>query len=587
MTKARDLSKIIGANGVIDNTKITLDANEIPNIDAGKITSGSIASARLGNVPASDDASALTSGTLPNARLPNNIIDTGTAGTKLASGTTAQRGSTTGQWRYNSETGFFEGRNASAFSSLEPVPTVASVNDTEVDSAGGGNQTIVITGTNFSSGSVASFVGSSASFNASSTTINSPTQITAVAPKSSFLNAQEPYTVKVTSSSGLAGTSTTGLINVDNEPTWSTSAGSLGSLTMGASGTHFTLSATDQDGDTVAYTVQSGSLPTGTSLNSSTGVISGTISGSASTFSFNVRATANTKTADRTFAITTAIPSGIVQLSGSGTWSVPTGVTSAQIMILGGGGSGGRSPNVVGGGGGAGGIVWRSSYTFSSTDLSSGIAYVVGAGGIGVGMNGVTDGVYGGTQASGNNGGNTTFAISGGTILAKGGGTSGGYDASSYRVARQGGSGGGGTWNDLSGASSNQPSFSGWTKFGHVGGNGTSGGGGGAGGGAGSIGANAVSSTGGNGGSGILFSDFTSYGASGYFGGGGGGGSDNGTAGSAQHGGGAGVSSTYASGVNGTATTGGGGGGTGNPGGYSSFNYKGGNGGSGTILIKY
>ena len=35
----------------------------------------------------------------------------GTQGTKLASGTTAQRGSVEGEWRYNSETGFFEGRN--------------------------------------------------------------------------------------------------------------------------------------------------------------------------------------------------------------------------------------------------------------------------------------------------------------------------------------------------------------------------------------------------------------------------------------------------------------------------------------------
>ena len=39
-----------------------------------------------------------------------NISDTGTEGTKVAVGTTAQRGSTTGQWRYNSTTGFFEGR---------------------------------------------------------------------------------------------------------------------------------------------------------------------------------------------------------------------------------------------------------------------------------------------------------------------------------------------------------------------------------------------------------------------------------------------------------------------------------------------
>ena len=74
-----------------------------------------------------------------------DIVDTGTAGTKVASGTTAQRGSTTGQWRYNTTTGFFEGRNsAGTFSTLEPTPTVASVDDGEVDSAGGGNQTIVI-----------------------------------------------------------------------------------------------------------------------------------------------------------------------------------------------------------------------------------------------------------------------------------------------------------------------------------------------------------------------------------------------------------------------------------------------------------
>ena len=109
-----------------------------------------------------------------------NIVDQGTEGTKVAVGTSAQRGSTTGQWRYNTTTGFFEGRNTSGtFSTLEPTPTVASVDDGEVDSAAGGNQTIVITGTNFKTGDVASFVGTSASFNATTTTINSATQITA------------------------------------------------------------------------------------------------------------------------------------------------------------------------------------------------------------------------------------------------------------------------------------------------------------------------------------------------------------------------------------------------------------------------
>jgi hypothetical protein len=236
-----------------------------------------------------------------------NIVDAGTEGTKVASGTTAERGSTTGQWRFNSTTGFFEGRGASEFSTLEPSPTVSSVNDTEVDSGAGGNQTIVITGTNFSSGAVASFVGSSASFNASTTTIDSATQITAVAPKSSFLNAQEPYKVKVTSSSGLSGTSATGLINVDNVPSWQTASGSLGTVDEGANA-NFSVSATDPDGDTVAYAIQSGSIPAGTTLNTSTGAITGTASAVSSdtTSTFTLRATANSKTTDREFSIITA-----------------------------------------------------------------------------------------------------------------------------------------------------------------------------------------------------------------------------------------------------------------------------------------
>ena len=62
-----------------------------------------------------------------------NIVDSGTEGTKVASGTTAQRGSTTGQWRYNSTTGFFEGRNTDGtFSTLQPDPVVSSVDDGEV-----------------------------------------------------------------------------------------------------------------------------------------------------------------------------------------------------------------------------------------------------------------------------------------------------------------------------------------------------------------------------------------------------------------------------------------------------------------------
>ena len=47
---------------------------------------------------------------------------------------------------------------------------------------------------------------------------------------------------------GVAGTSATGLIYVDNAPTWSTNAGSLGSILETATGNHFTISATDPEG---------------------------------------------------------------------------------------------------------------------------------------------------------------------------------------------------------------------------------------------------------------------------------------------------------------------------------------------------
>ena len=87
---------------------------------------------------------------------------------------------------------------------------------------------------------------------ASSTTFNNATQVTAVAPKSSFLNAQEPYTIKFTASTGTAGSSASGLINVDSAPTFGVASGTLGTLpnaNRSASGLT-TVTATDAEGQT-------------------------------------------------------------------------------------------------------------------------------------------------------------------------------------------------------------------------------------------------------------------------------------------------------------------------------------------------
>ena len=279
MTKARNIADLLDANGDVNT-------------------------ANLDNVPASNNASALTTGTLPNARLPNNISDTGTEGTKVASGTTGERGSTAGQIRFNSTTGLAEYYTGTAFKSIDSPPTISSLDVTEVDSQAGGNQTIVITGSGFGSGATVTYVGASGTdFNASTVTVNSATQITAVAPKASFLNAQEPYGVKVVNTSALSATLAS-QINVDTSPSWNTASGSLGTLDEGASA-NVSATATDADGDTIVYSVQSGSLPAGTSLNTSTGAITGTLSNvnADTTSNFTLRATANSKNSDRAFSI--------------------------------------------------------------------------------------------------------------------------------------------------------------------------------------------------------------------------------------------------------------------------------------------
>ena len=148
-----------------------------------------------------------------------NISDTGTAGTKVASGTTAQRGSTAGQIRFNSETGLAEYYTGTEFKVIDSPPTVTAVSPLEVDSQAGGNITFTITGSNFQSGAVTKFIGSDATeITASTTTVNSGSSISAVIAKSSFVNAKEPYDVRVINTSGLSGT-LDNQISVDTSPT--------------------------------------------------------------------------------------------------------------------------------------------------------------------------------------------------------------------------------------------------------------------------------------------------------------------------------------------------------------------------------
>ena len=95
------------------------------------------------------------------------------------------------------------------------------------------------------------------------------------------------------------------VLTVSDAPAWTTSAGSLGSNAAGSS-VSYTVAATNA----TSFAVQSGSLPGGVSLNTSTGAITGTESGATSetTYSFTIRATdAQSQTADRAFSITITV----------------------------------------------------------------------------------------------------------------------------------------------------------------------------------------------------------------------------------------------------------------------------------------
>ena len=177
-------------------------------------------------------------------------------------------------------------------------PTLTSIDypgtANAADPAGGEN--VIINGTNFQSGITCTVGGTSAT-----TALNSGTQITITSPA----KAAGQYTVTVTNTDG--GTaSQANFIQYSGVPIWSTASGSLGSVNEGASAS-FQVTATEGS-DTIEYAVTTGSLPSGLSLATATGAITGT-AGAVSTdttTTFGITATddENQTSSERSFSIT-------------------------------------------------------------------------------------------------------------------------------------------------------------------------------------------------------------------------------------------------------------------------------------------
>ena len=467
-------------------------------------------------------------------------------------------------------------------------PTVSSVSPTNLTSGDGtGNYTVVITGSGFTNATAKLLKSDNATeVSFDTVTVDSATQITGVIAKSSLANADEPFGVKVAAASGL-NSQLNQQITIDAQPAWSTASGSIASIFDGAraSGATYTVAAADpESGGDITYTLETGSLPAGMSgaSQSSGYVISGTPTavGSDTTSTFTIRAAdVNSNTADREFSITVKAPTTDTFTS-SGTFSVPSGLTTVNVLVVAGGGGGGGS---AGAGGGAGGLIYRPAFPVTPGGT---VTVTVG--------NGASGGGYDDSQNAVNNpatiGSDSVF----GTLTAKGGGGGSGGRGMT-QPATPGGSGGGARGESAFGSKfgqgiqPTQPGDSGTYGFGTNGGDGnnqTAGYVGGGGGGAGAAGepASPGASECGAGGIGKAYNI---SGTSVYYAGGGGGSGEfsfQSFAVGGQGGGGNGHPTSGGAGEPGTANRGGGGGGGSTAGPNSD---DGGDGGKGIVIVQY
>jgi large repetitive protein len=167
-----------------------------------------------------------------------------------------------------------------------------------------------------------------------------------------------------------------------NAPVW----GAAPTLPISGSAYSYTCTATDDSGATPTFSL-TGTLPTGLSFNSSTGVISGTTT-DGTVRSITLTATdANGSFTDLVVNPFRAATLGITSFTSSGTYTPITGVLNNVLIVGGGAGGGGTNNYGTGGGsgGGGGGVVRQ----FTSVAVTSGQAYaiVIGSGAAAANLN--------------------------------------------------------------------------------------------------------------------------------------------------------------------------------------------------------
>ena len=187
------------------------------------------------------------------------------------------------------------------------LPTVANVSQTIINAVA---TSINITGTNFSNIPTVEFIKSDTGAITASNSV-SLTSATTLAVNVTL--ASGTYYVRIELDNGRAARSTNAIITASAAPTFSTSAGSLGSIAGNFSGTVATVAGSSDSAIAFSETtsVLTNASQANCSLNSSTGAITTSDFGGSSTtpttYTFTLRITdAESQTVDRQFTLTSS-----------------------------------------------------------------------------------------------------------------------------------------------------------------------------------------------------------------------------------------------------------------------------------------
>jgi len=186
----------------------------------------------------------------------------------------------------------------------ETKPTISSISPSTITNA---QTSITITGANFESVPRVEVLNPSTGiwYTADTVTFNNSTSLTVQLT----LPVDGQYKIRIENPNGLAVLSSTNILTVSDAPTWTTSAGDLGTFAGDFSGTLATVVATSDSA--ITYSEVGSNLATANVTLSSGGVLSTTDFGGASTtattYNFTIRATdAEGQTADRSFSLTSS-----------------------------------------------------------------------------------------------------------------------------------------------------------------------------------------------------------------------------------------------------------------------------------------